>query len=88
MTQFLESAYYVVEGSRCAWSDFRSDFLASLPPRIRADWTDARIIAELPAMCPVGRGPRNQKIIGNLTRQRRRVRRWVAVAGGQVRLEA
>ncbi len=87
LLRFLEDkGYEEVPGEYVAFAELRDEFLASLLPCERSAWTNATIVAELPPGCPVGRGPRNIKIIGNLSRKRKRPRRWIKI-GSKLRLE-
>jgi hypothetical protein len=84
---FLESEYHVVPGEHVPWRTFYADFMAYLAPRLRQAWPEKRVRSELEAWgCPVGRGPANRLIAGNLSRYPL-PRRWVKTARNVVRLE-
>lgn len=95
LDSFIRSTYQRCDGQYALWSEFKADFLARLNPKERERWPDKRIIAELATVrdflgrrChPVGRGPRNKRIVGNLSKVFSVSRQWVEVRPGVLRLE-
>jgi hypothetical protein len=87
LERFLEGPYHVVLGQHEPWGEFHRAFMESLTPGRRPYWDEKRLRAELTLMgCPVGRGPGNRKIVGNVSKHTL-PRRWVLVARNVVRLE-
>jgi len=89
LKHFCEAVYCKADGEYSLWAEFRADFLAYLEQRCpseRGKWPDKRIAKELRwDGYPVGRGPRNKRIVGNLSKSRTG-RKWIEVRPGIVRL--
>ena len=79
--------YWECAGEHVPWSDFRDAFVEYLAPQYRKRWTDDYLREQLRHCgCPVGPGPQNRVIVGNVSDQRRTPRRFVMTERG-VRLE-
>lgn len=90
LERFMQWAgYNEVAGQWVRWNEFRDEFHRYLIAHGRnpSDWDEDRIARELGLSFPIGRGPANIKIVGNLSKRFRRERRWVADHDGNVRLE-
>lgn len=81
--------YHEVAGQWVPWGQFIREFHRYVTERKGnpATWTEARIRRALGPGNPIGRGPRNVKIVGNMSRQFRRPRRFILTETGDVRLE-
>jgi hypothetical protein len=84
---FSGYGYFEVPGEHVPWAEFVADLERYLARSGRVLWSEDRIIAALGPGLPVGRGPANVKIVGNLSRRFRRPRMWVSDGKGNVRLE-
>lgn len=89
MDTFLDGShgYHAVLGVHVPWTEFYGDFLASHGGGFRRYWTKERTKAVLTGMgYPVGRGPANRMIVGNVSHYPTR-RRWVRTGPNTIRLE-
>ena len=90
VTRFLfasDSGYHSVDGAYCLWHDFLREFLASLSSFQQSQWDAQRVRKSLGSLHPVGRGPGNRLIVGNVAKGRARPRRYMLVRRNTVRLE-
>jgi len=86
---FTWAGLHETAGEWVAWGEF-VDLFAAYMQHLGKDpstWTEDKFRRELGPGMPIGRGPRNIKIVGNLSREFRVPRRYVADGRGNVRLE-
>jgi hypothetical protein len=87
---FKWANWHAVSGEWVPWAIFLQEFHRFLITRKLdpTDWPQSRIEWALGPSMPVGRGPRNIKIVANVSREFLQPRRWVKDDCGNVRLEA
>jgi hypothetical protein len=81
--------YHAVDGEYTTLDDFVADFHGWLRAKGKdvAAWPRERVRREMAAHLPTGPGPQNKTVIGNLTKDRTRPRRFVRTDEGKVRLD-
>lgn len=88
--KFLRWAgWHECAGEWIAWSVFLAEFHKFLLScgLDSKDWPQERIQRSLGPSMPIGRGPRNLKIVGNVSREFAQPRRWERDEVGNVRLQ-
>jgi hypothetical protein len=81
-----DSPYREVPGEHVEFNKFYDAFVAQLRPNEVPTWSKRRMKFELGATRPVGPGPQNVVIVGNVSDKRKTPRPYV-LKGGKVRLE-
>ena len=76
-------------GQYMSFAEFRVLFDGYLRhlKRDPASWSDQKLSNELGRQFPAGYGPKNLRVIGNVSREFRQARRWVPVGTNKIRLE-
>lgn len=86
---FRWAGLFETAGTWIPWSEFLqlfADYMQHLG-KDPGTWTEEKFRRELGPGMPIGRGPRNVKSVGNVSREFRVPRRFVADRHGNIRLE-